>query len=65
VKNPLHQITRDNREQIRLFARELGLSPAARAGMRIEVERHNPADVDEVIGLSPRLLRVIGGREDG
>ena len=32
VKNPLHQIVRDNRDAIRLFARELGLSPSARVG---------------------------------
>jgi P27 family predicted phage terminase small subunit len=28
VKNPLHQIVRDHRDAIRLFARELGLSPS-------------------------------------
>jgi P27 family predicted phage terminase small subunit len=33
VKNPLHQIVRDNAVLLRSFARELGLTPAARAGM--------------------------------
>ena len=34
VKNPLHQIVRDNADLLRLLARELGLSPAARSGLR-------------------------------
>lgn len=33
VKNPLHQIVRDNAELARRFARELGLTPAARVGL--------------------------------
>ena len=36
VKNPLHQVVRDNADEVRLFARELGLSPSARAGLRVE-----------------------------
>jgi len=34
IKNPLHQIVRDNAMLIRLFARELGFLPAAREGLR-------------------------------
>jgi P27 family predicted phage terminase small subunit len=34
VKNPLHQIVRDNAILVRAFARELGLTPAARVGLR-------------------------------
>ena len=34
VKNPLHQIVRDNAVLVRAFARELGLTPAARVGLR-------------------------------
>src|SRR6266545_3922985 len=34
VKNPLHQIVRDNADLVRLYARELGLTPAARTGLR-------------------------------
>jgi phage terminase small subunit len=55
---PLHQIVRDNRDAIRLFARELGLSPSARAGLRIERE-HALGSLTADIGLPPRL-RVVG-----
>jgi P27 family predicted phage terminase small subunit len=34
VKSPLHQIVRDNAVLVRTFAGELGLSPAARVGLR-------------------------------
>jgi P27 family predicted phage terminase small subunit len=33
IKNPLHQIVRDNADLIRAWARELGLTPAARVGL--------------------------------
>ena len=33
VKNPLHQIVRDNALLVRALARELGLTPAARVGL--------------------------------
>ena len=36
VKNPLHQIVRDNADLLRQFARELGLTPSARTGLRVE-----------------------------
>ena len=39
VKNPLHQVARANADEVRQFARELGLSPSARVGLRIEPER--------------------------
>lgn len=35
VKNPLHQVVRDNAALIRLFARELGFVPAAREGIKV------------------------------
>jgi phage terminase small subunit len=57
VKNPLHQVVRDDGEQIRLFARELGLSPSARAGLRVEPE-HGFDLIDPVLGLPPRLRAV-------
>jgi len=38
VKNPLHQIVRDNAILLRAFARELGLTPAARTGLTIGME---------------------------
>lgn len=33
VKNPLHQVVRDNAVLLRAFARELGLTPSARTGL--------------------------------
>jgi len=59
VKNPLHQVVRDARDAVRLFARELGLSPSARAGLSIEIGSDVPA-IEAAIGPPPRL-RVVGG----
>ena len=59
VKNPLHQIVRDSADQVRLLARELGLSPAARANLQLIVGAEAP-DISSDIGLSPRL-RVLRG----
>ncbi len=59
VKNPLHQIVRDSRDAVRLFARELGLSPSARAGLNVQVSGTG-GDILADIGLPPRL-RVVGG----
>lgn len=36
IKNPLHQIVRDNAELVRSLARELGLTPAARANLHVQ-----------------------------
>jgi P27 family predicted phage terminase small subunit len=36
VRNPLHQIVRDNADLMRSYARELGLTPAARAGLHLD-----------------------------
>ena len=58
VKNPLHQVARDNADEVRQFARELGLSPSARVGLRIERER-SADSLTADIGLPPRL-RVVG-----
>jgi P27 family predicted phage terminase small subunit len=57
VKNPLHQVIRDDSDQIRLFARELGLSPSARAGLHVEPE-HRFDLIDPVLGLPPRLRAI-------
>lgn len=54
VKNPLHQITRDWSDAIRLFARELGLSPSARVGLHIDGGQ-GPTGFESAIGLPPRL----------
>jgi P27 family predicted phage terminase small subunit len=58
VKNPLHQVARDNADEVRQFARELGLSPSARVGLRIDQARALD-DLTADIGLPPRL-RVVG-----
>jgi P27 family predicted phage terminase small subunit len=42
VKNPLHQVVRDNAILMRALARELGLTPSARTGLQIGGE----ADAD-------------------
>lgn len=59
VVNPMHRLVREDREAIRLLARELGLSPAARAGLRMDLQSSAP-DIDEVLGLHPRF-RVLSG----
>jgi P27 family predicted phage terminase small subunit len=41
VKNPLHQIVRDNATLVRAMAGELGLTPAARVGLQARPERHS------------------------
>jgi P27 family predicted phage terminase small subunit len=62
VKNPLHQVVRDNADQVRLFARELGLSPSARAGLHVQ-QGPTAGDIDDVLGPPPRL-RVVGGGDE-
>jgi P27 family predicted phage terminase small subunit len=61
VKNPLHQVIRDDSDQIRLFARELGLSPSARVGLHVERE-HEFDSIDADLGLPPRLRAVADAR---
>jgi P27 family predicted phage terminase small subunit len=62
VRSPLHQVVRDHADQVRLFARELGLSPSARAGLRVEPSAVS-GDIEDVLGPPPRL-RVVGGSDD-
>lgn len=52
VKNPLHQIVRDNRDQLRLFARELGLTPSALSGLR--GDEHAPDAFEEYLNRGRR-----------
>jgi P27 family predicted phage terminase small subunit len=59
TKNPLHQVVRDNAEQVRLFARELGVGPSPRAVLRMDAS-HPSTGIEQEIGLPPRL-RVVGG----
>jgi len=62
VRNPLQPIVRDHREAVRLFSRELGMSPSARAGLRVEPSAVS-GDIDDVLGPPPRL-RVVGGSDE-
>ena len=39
VRNPLHQIVRDNAMLIRLFARDLGFLPSAREGLHVNSDK--------------------------
>lgn len=60
VANPLHRITRDDADLIRLLARELGIGPSSRAGMQIvgfggETSGSPDQDMERTIGLAPRL----------
>jgi len=57
VKNPLHQIVRDNADAVKKYARELGLTPAARVGLRGEIgEQANSATakLDAIIRATRR-----------
>ena len=46
VKNPIAQLVRDQAILMRSFARELGLTPSARSGLRTEAERDQGDEVD-------------------
>ncbi len=52
VRNPLSSMIRAEVDQIRLVGRELGLSPAARAGLHIEIS-NGLADETDPLGLGP------------
>lgn len=62
VKSPLHQIVREERDAIRLLARELGLSPSARVGLRIDMSR-SVESIEDVLGPPPRLRVMNYGAE--
>jgi P27 family predicted phage terminase small subunit len=50
VKNPLHQIVRDNADLMRQMARELGLTPSARSGIRAPLKESD----DDALGAWER-----------
>lgn len=62
TRNPLHAIARDLADMIRMYARELGLSPSARASLRVDMSIPM-ADMDSIIGPPPRALRLVASAE--
>jgi hypothetical protein len=57
VKNPLHQVARDNADEVRQFARELGLAIYSRVDRRFEPERSLDS-LTAAIRLLPRFRMV-------
>lgn len=51
VKNPLHQVVRDNAVLMQKLARELGLTPSARTGMRGNDDDANRSAQDKLDSL--------------
>lgn len=49
VRNPLHQIVRDNADLMRMYARELGLTPSARAGLNIAPKAAPESAIDKYL----------------
>ena len=60
VVNPMHRVVRDLADQVRVLARELGLSPSARSALHVPGENGVGDPITNAIGLPPRL-RVVGG----
>jgi P27 family predicted phage terminase small subunit len=56
VKNPAYAMMRDAANEVRVWAREFGLTPSARSGIHVTV--HSPHDRDP-----GRLLTMGGGEE--
>ncbi len=56
VKNPLHQIVRDNAVLIRSLAGELGLTPAARVGLHADGRTPGPSTVLQMLQAEARRL---------
>lgn len=57
VKSPLHQIVRDNADSVKKYARELGLTPAARVGLKGEIDataNSATAKLDQLIRAARR-----------
>lgn len=59
VRSPLVPMIRDAAEQVRLFGRELGFTPAARVGFRLDPAAEALAVWDDV-GVPPRLALLDG-----
>lgn len=63
VKNPAYQMLRELRDSIRLLARELGATPAARTALAIDggfgPSDEWQSDIERELGPSPRQLRLV------
>lgn len=55
VKNPMHQVVRDNAEQIRFLARELGFSPSARVNLHVGLASGHALPFEGDLGASARV----------
>jgi P27 family predicted phage terminase small subunit len=65
VRNPLYIIIRQERDAVRLLARELGLSPAARSGLYADLDDGPDGGIDAELPPSPRaLVAMAGGRSE-
>ncbi len=62
VVNPLYRVHRDRGADLRLWLRELGLTPAARASLHVSGEAGVADGIEATIGAAPRLRAVAGGR---
>lgn len=49
VRNPLHLIVRDNADLMRMYARELGLTPAARASLHVDGKTEPRGKLDKYL----------------
>ena len=58
AKNPLYQVLRDQEDMVKGWAAQLGLTPAARASLRLDAGAPG-AGIAAELGLPPRL-RVVG-----
>jgi P27 family predicted phage terminase small subunit len=55
IKNPLHQIVRDNAQLVLVLARELGLTPSARSGLRSPQPSTGGSRLDAFLAESHRV----------
>jgi P27 family predicted phage terminase small subunit len=49
VKNPAYSQIRDAATEVRVWAREFGLTPSARAGIRVDVHHHDAGDARRLL----------------
>lgn len=62
VVSPAYRVYRDRGADMRLWLRELGLTPASRSSLHAEGELGVADGIEASIGAAPRLRAVAGGR---